>query len=258
MKILVIDDSGVHRKIVKSFLRSAGHEDIKEAQSGKEGLTLLEGIDFIITDLMMPEMSGIEFIKEVRKENKDVLILVSTSISSVEEELGEIGDLGACDYIIKPFTKPQIKEKIEDFIKQYRKDFQKEEKVLVPAMEEKVNFQEQRHHVRFDYDFKVMHRTVGTEKYFEALSENISMGDMVFMSQHVYENGEMLDLKLNFPETKDIIPSMTFQAKVIWSVPAYKEVQANQIGVQFDYLTEEQKEFIKQLIQIKDELTKEK
>ena len=55
----------------------------------------------------------------------------------------------------------------------------------------------------------------------------------------------------------NIIPFLELQAKVVWSVPADREVHKNQIGVRFVNLTEEQISVIKQLIQVKDEVIKE-
>ena len=81
MKILVVDDSAIMRRIISNNLKSAGHSDLVEAGNGAEAMEKLSGIELILTDWNMPVMDGLTFVKEVRKDSnyaKVPIIMVTT------------------------------------------------------------------------------------------------------------------------------------------------------------------------------------
>lgn len=120
MKILVVDDSPTMRRIVVNSLKRIGYKDICEGENGVEGLEQLKngGVEFIITDWNMPEMNGLEFVKQVRASAdwSDIPILMVTT-RSVQGDVIDAMKAGVNSYIVKPFTPPVLKEKIESVLK---------------------------------------------------------------------------------------------------------------------------------------------
>lgn len=116
MKILVVDDSPTMRRIVINSLKRIGYDDIVEGENGLEGVEQLKkgGVEFIITDWNMPEMNGLEFVKEVRATpDWEKLPILMVTTRSVQGDVIEAMKAGVNSYIVKPFTPPVLKEKIE-------------------------------------------------------------------------------------------------------------------------------------------------
>ena len=114
--ILIVDDSSTMRKIISRSLRQAGLtvDDIFEAADGIEGLNEIASgkkIDLILSDINMPNMDGLEFIKAVRANGNQVPIVMITTEGG-EEILKEAMSSGASDSIKKPFTPDQLQEKL--------------------------------------------------------------------------------------------------------------------------------------------------
>jgi two-component system, chemotaxis family, chemotaxis protein CheY len=113
--VLIVDDSSTMRKIISRSLRQAGLQvdDIYEAGDGVEGLSAMEGksIQLILSDINMPNMDGLEFIKSVRAKGIDVPIVMITTEGG-EDILKEAMSNGASDSIKKPFTPDQLNEKL--------------------------------------------------------------------------------------------------------------------------------------------------
>jgi len=114
---LIVDDSSVMRKIVERSLRQAGVESlvVLEAGSGVEGLEVLKTkrVDLILSDINMPAMDGLEFVRQLRKHRlaEGVPIVMITTESS-EEHVKQAIEAGAIGYIRKPFTADQVKQKV--------------------------------------------------------------------------------------------------------------------------------------------------
>jgi two-component system chemotaxis response regulator CheY len=117
IRTLIVDDSSVMRKIVERALRQAGLEllMVYEAGSGTEGLDLLKAkqVDLILSDINMPSMDGLEFLRQIRAQNlaPDVPVVMITTESS-EEHVKQAILSGAQGYIRKPFTADQVKERV--------------------------------------------------------------------------------------------------------------------------------------------------
>jgi two-component system chemotaxis response regulator CheY len=117
IRTLIVDDSSVMRKIVERSLRQAGLDPLVvfEAGSGTEGLEVLRGkqVDLILSDINMPSMDGLEFLRQVRAQNlaPGVPIVMITTESS-EEHVKQAIAAGAQGYIRKPFTAEQVKERV--------------------------------------------------------------------------------------------------------------------------------------------------
>jgi two-component system, chemotaxis family, chemotaxis protein CheY len=117
IQILIVDDSSVMRRIVERSLRQAGLElsAVHEAGSGTEGLELLKSkqVDLILSDINMPAMDGLEFLRQIRAQNlaPGVPVVMITTESS-EEHVKQAIQCGARGYIRKPFTADQVKERV--------------------------------------------------------------------------------------------------------------------------------------------------
>jgi two-component system, chemotaxis family, chemotaxis protein CheY len=114
---LIVDDSSVMRKIVERALRQAGLDPlvVHEAGSGTEGLDLLRTrqVDLILSDINMPSMDGLEFLRQLKAQNlaPGVPVVMITTESS-EEHVKQAIQAGARGYIRKPFTAEQVKERV--------------------------------------------------------------------------------------------------------------------------------------------------
>ena len=120
MKILVVDDSITIRRIITNALKTVGFPDTVEATNGKDALEKLTNanVDFIITDWNMPEMNGLDFIKQVRANPvySSLPILMITT-RGTEHDVIEALQAKVNSYIVKPFTPQELKEKIEVILK---------------------------------------------------------------------------------------------------------------------------------------------
>jgi two-component system chemotaxis response regulator CheY len=120
MKILIVDDSITIRRIISTALKTVGYSETVEAANGKEALAKLENgnVDFIITDWNMPEMNGLDFIKEVRsKPMYSSLPILMVTTRGTEHDVIEALQAKVNSYIVKPFTPQELKEKIEGILK---------------------------------------------------------------------------------------------------------------------------------------------
>lgn len=115
MDALVIDDSRAMRKILARILQQIGFE-VSEAANGSEGLEQLEAgfaPCVALVDWNMPVMSGFEFIKAVRAREKYRNIrLMMVTTETGEREISKALDVGADEYVMKPFTKDVIVDKL--------------------------------------------------------------------------------------------------------------------------------------------------
>ena len=117
IRALIVDDSSVMRKIVERALRQAGLDPlvVHEAGSGTEGLEVLRArqVHLILSDINMPAMDGLEFLRQIREQNlaPGVPVVMITTESS-EEHVKQAILAGAQGYIRKPFTAEQVKERV--------------------------------------------------------------------------------------------------------------------------------------------------
>jgi len=110
-KALVLDDVEITRITVSTFLSVCGFE-VDAVANGLEGLKSLteEKYDLIFSDLEMPMMGGLEFLKRVKKDphNKEIPVVILTGINN-DEEIQRAKLLGATSYINKPYNREKMK-----------------------------------------------------------------------------------------------------------------------------------------------------
>ncbi len=117
MKVLLIDDSGTMRTIQKRCLNKLGVEDIVEAEDGRQAFEKFnaEKFDIVLSDWNMPVMDGLDLLKEIRRVNKDIPVIMITTEAERARVVTAIQN-GVSDYLVKPFTPDSLREKLEKWI----------------------------------------------------------------------------------------------------------------------------------------------
>ena len=113
MRILVVDDEEMKRRSLAEDLTSWGHE-VTACADGLEAATQLARalFDVVIADLKMPRMGGIEFIREVKKIDRDAVVMVITGFADLSTAVETI-NLGAYDYVEKPVEVEKFRAALE-------------------------------------------------------------------------------------------------------------------------------------------------
>ena len=117
LKILVVDDESRMRKLVKDFLTKKNFQ-VLEAGDGEEAMDIFyeeKDIALIILDVMMPKMDGWEVCREIRKNSKVPIIMLSARSDERDELLGF--DLGVDEYISKPFSPKILVARVEAILR---------------------------------------------------------------------------------------------------------------------------------------------
>lgn len=102
-RVLVVDDEAKMRRLLEIMLKQMGY-DVLQAGNGRQALDLLreEAVDLIITDLRMPELDGMDLLRELNAQNSEVPVIVVTAYGTVDSAVQTM-KYGACDYIVRPF-----------------------------------------------------------------------------------------------------------------------------------------------------------
>lgn len=120
INILIVEDEEGISKIIKSYLEKEGY-NVFQAFDGKEGLNYFENkeIDLILLDLMIPEISGEDLIKEIRNKSNVPVIMVTAKVN--EEDIINGLKLGADDYMTKPFSPKELVQRIKTVLRRIEK-----------------------------------------------------------------------------------------------------------------------------------------
>ncbi len=105
-RILVVDDEEAYRRLMAKHLERKGFE-VESAGDGQTALAVLEGsepFDVLVTDLMMPGMSGLELLEEVKRRRPEMEVIVITASDDVENAVLAMREDGAYDYLLKPLS----------------------------------------------------------------------------------------------------------------------------------------------------------
>ncbi|MEH7087166.1 response regulator transcription factor [Neobacillus drentensis] len=118
-KLLIVDDDANIRELVLLFLKKEGFE-LYEASDGLKALELMEKvkIDIVIIDIMMPIMDGWDLCREIR-EFSDMPILMLTAKGETSQKVKGF-DLGADDYLVKPFDPAELTARVKAVLKRYK------------------------------------------------------------------------------------------------------------------------------------------
>jgi two-component system chemotaxis response regulator CheY len=116
IKVMVVDDQASMRAMIRRALQDFGFADVRDKGCAQEALSAVRSdrVHLIISDFNMPDMDGLQFLEEVRKDTvigKTVFIMLTGS--SDREIVQKAAALGVNNYLVKPFAPVALKEKIE-------------------------------------------------------------------------------------------------------------------------------------------------
>ncbi|MEY2876504.1 MAG: chemotaxis protein CheY [Pseudomonadota bacterium] len=119
LRFLVVDDFSTMRRIVRGLLKEMGCQHIEEAEDGVMALQTLRAgrIDFVVSDINMPNMDGFELLSQIKQDPTlcHIPVLMVTA-EARKEDIVRAAQTGAAGYIVKPFTKATLEEKIGKII----------------------------------------------------------------------------------------------------------------------------------------------
>lgn len=113
--VLVVDDNDTTRAVLRGILRSVGLEVVGEAKDGASGLAKIRELNpmLVCLDVLMPDMSGIEVLQQIREWSSDVRVLMVTGSSDRETVQAAVSG-GANGYLIKPFNVQKVIVAVEN------------------------------------------------------------------------------------------------------------------------------------------------
>jgi two-component system chemotaxis response regulator CheY len=124
MKFLVVDDFSTMRRIVRNLLKELGFTNVEEAEDGVDALNKLRGgnFDFVVSDWNMPNMTGIDLLREIRADDrlKRLPVLMVTA-EAKKENIIAAAQAGASGYVVKPFTAATLDEKLKKIFQTMQK-----------------------------------------------------------------------------------------------------------------------------------------
>ena len=123
-RILIVEDDADIRGGVEIYLKNQGY-DVLQAQDGVEGLETIEKeeIDLAIVDIMMPRMDGITMTMKLREKHDFPVIMLSAKSEEVDKVMGL--NIGADDYVTKPFTPMELMARVNSQMRRYRRFMEK-------------------------------------------------------------------------------------------------------------------------------------
>lgn len=126
--ILVLEDERINQKLIGNILSKMELEHLI-VSNGKEGLLALEQSDFsiFIVDLLMPEMDGTEFIRELRKRKPDSVVIVQTT-NNMPETIVDVMKMKVQDYLFKPYDPDAFEESIRSALKYFKYQLSQDER----------------------------------------------------------------------------------------------------------------------------------
>ncbi len=120
LRFLVVDDFSTMRRIVCNLLKESGFVEVEEAEDGAAALHKLRGgkFDFVVSDINMPNINGLQLLAEVKKDDrlKHIPVLMVTA-EARKEDILLAAQLGAAGYVVKPFTKAILEDKVVYILK---------------------------------------------------------------------------------------------------------------------------------------------
>ena len=225
-RILVVEDDEQIRDGIEIYLKSPGYE-VSKAGDGIEGLEVLkkEKIHLAIVDVMMPRMDGIHMVMRLRKEYDFPVIMLSAKSEEVDKIMGL--NMGADDYVTKPFQPMELLARVNSHLRRYARFMQ-----MVNAKDEEQNknvytirgleLNEDTREVRVDGDLVKM-----TPIEFKILSLLIRNPGRVFSADEIYErvwnesaiNTDTVMVHVrNIREKIEYNPKEPKYLKVVWGV----------------------------------------
>ena len=123
-RFLVVDDFSTMRRIVRNLLKELGFVNVQEAEDGVDALVKLRAaeFDFVVSDWNMPNMTGLELLKQIRADAKlKHLPVLMVTAEAKKENIIEAAQSGASGYVVKPFTAATLDEKLKKIFQNMKK-----------------------------------------------------------------------------------------------------------------------------------------
>jgi two-component system chemotaxis response regulator CheY len=122
MRALLVDDSGTMRRILKTMLTPLGFESVTEAADGAEAVKNCRTLeyDLILMDWNMPNLTGIEALKQIRAAGSKAPVIMVTTEAEQARVLDAL-KAGANNYIVKPFNQVTIEKKVRETLERANK-----------------------------------------------------------------------------------------------------------------------------------------
>lgn len=113
-RILIVDDAKFMRMILTDIFKKANHEIVGEGENGKEAVKLFSETkpDLVTMDITMPEMSGVEAVKEIKRDFPEARIIMCSAMGQ-QKMVVEAIEAGAKDFIMKPFDENRVLDTIQ-------------------------------------------------------------------------------------------------------------------------------------------------
>lgn len=180
MKILVVDDEIEIVELVDLYLRK--NYTVVKAYDGEEGLMKInqKEIDLAIIDIMMPNMDGYRLIENIRKTKEIPIIIISAKSQSCDKIVGL--DIGADDYITKPFDPLELVARVKSQLRRYCK-FNKVERKENKVIENNLSLDKEK--LRVEKDGQEIYLTYTEYKILELLMCN---KNRIFTKKHIFES----------------------------------------------------------------------
>src|SRR6056297_6067 len=177
MKVLLVEDE---KKLIGAlrFLFKKNNINIDTAEDGEEGLIFAQKdiYDVIILDIMLPKISGLEILKNMRKEKNNTPVLMLTAKDTIEDRVKGL-DLGADDYLVKPFAIEELLARVRSLSRRKNKDF------LGDFIE----------YIDLIYDEKNLALTVNSRKFNLTKKEGELMGMLIRRPGQVFTREQIID-----------------------------------------------------------------
>ena len=136
--ILIVDDEKNYLVVLSAFLSGEGYETVT-ADTAQQALEVVEttDLDLVLTDMKMPSMDGIELLRRIKEKSPDLPVVMMTAYGTVEKAV-EAMQLGAFNFVLKPFQNETLKQIIRNAVSTY--SVFKENRRLVEALESRYRF----------------------------------------------------------------------------------------------------------------------
>lgn len=229
-RVLIVEDDMSIAELQKDYLELEGY-DVEIVTSGIEGFSILqrEVFDLLILDIMLPGMDGLEILKRIR-DIKDIPVLI---VSARQEEIYKIKglELGADDYITKPFSSAELVARVNSHLKNYERlkgRFAAKEKVnrisirgLEIEKDARRVFVNGKEVAMTQKEFDLLlflvqnpNRVFGKEELFEKIWGFDAMGDVSTVTVHIARIREKIEVNPSKPQYIDTIWGSGYRFKV--------------------------------------------
>ena len=219
--ILLVDDDAALLEVTSIVLASEGYR-VVTAEDGPEALRILgrEGLDLVVLDIMLPRMSGFEVLKKMREHSDVPVVLLTAKSQSVDKVVGL--ELGADDYITKPFDTKELLARIKAILRRFGRDGREGLLRLGPLELDPNGYTVSRSGETLDLtptEFKILAllmRRPGQAFTRAQISEAVSTGSHYLASRYIDVHISRLRAKVerdpSSPEIVQTVPSVGYRA----------------------------------------------